>query len=69
MKTLKLSAVRNIPFIDCKAPGFHFQKSGKTYFIEMPFIAISFRITNNPLSAINRFFSIKEGYSRLDSNI
>lgn len=38
------SIVRNIPFVDTKGWGFYFQKAGRTVWIEVPFLAVSFRL-------------------------
>jgi hypothetical protein len=37
-------AYRNIPFIDNKGWGFHYQKFNKRYWIELPFIGFTFKI-------------------------
>lgn len=44
MKIKNLSIVRNTPFIDCKGLGFYYQKYETRYWIEIPFLAISFNI-------------------------
>jgi len=41
------SIYRNIPFLDCKGLGFHYQRIGNRYWIDVPFISITFKITNN----------------------
>jgi hypothetical protein len=38
------SIARNIPFVDTKGCGFHFQRYNKSIWIEFPFVAIHFRI-------------------------
>jgi hypothetical protein len=42
MKNLTL--VRNIPFIDTKGFGFHFQRFNNRIWIEIPFLAFSFKL-------------------------
>ena len=42
MKNLKV--YRNIPFIDNKGIGFHYQKYNNKYWIEIPFIGMTFKV-------------------------
>lgn len=44
MKIKNITLLRNIPFKDTNGLGFHFQRAGKTFWIEVPFMALSFRI-------------------------
>jgi hypothetical protein len=39
-----LSIVRNIPFLDCKGLGFYFKRLNNRYWIEAPFIAVTFKL-------------------------
>ena len=42
MKNLEF--YRNIPFIDTKTLGFYYQKSNNKFWIELPFIGITFKL-------------------------
>jgi hypothetical protein len=40
----RFSICRNIPFLDCKGMGFLYQRMGSRYWIEIPFISITFKL-------------------------
>ena len=44
MKTKEIKVYRNIPFVDTKGLGFYFQKYNERYWIEIPFVGITFKL-------------------------